>query len=155
MQSLEKRKWHTTKMPVFAVVQRGGNVRVRVMPVVNGANVRDAIRECVEFDGRLMTDENRVYRAIGPEFAGGHHRVTHENYEFARGDVTTNTVEGFFSILKRGLNGIYHSVSKEHLHRYLSEFEWRYNARFMNDGERTVAMIRAAEGKRLRYKQPA
>jgi hypothetical protein len=125
MNCLKKRKWHTTKVPVFAAVQRGGNVRTRIMPVVNGANVRKTLREFVEFDGRLMTDEHRVYREIGRKFKGGHQRVTHANFEYARGDVTTNTIEGFFSILKRGLNGIYHSVSKEHLHRYLAEYEWR------------------------------
>ncbi len=152
MRGLEKRKWHTTKTPVFAVLERGGNVRVRVMPVVNAANVGVALRECVDFNARLMTDENRVYRKIGPEFSGGHHRVTHSHCEYARGDVTTNSVEGFFSILKRGLNGVYHSVSKEHLHRYLSEFEFRYNHRHLNDGQRTIKAIQAAEGKRLAYR---
>jgi hypothetical protein len=67
--------------------------------------------------------------------------------------VTTNRIEGFFGILKRGLNGIYHSVSKKHLHRYLSEFEFRYNNREMTDGERAVAAIKAAQGKRLTYAQ--
>ena len=71
-----------------------------------------------------------------------------------RSDVTTNTVEGYFSIVKRGLNGIYHSVSKKHLHRYLAEYEFRFNRREMSDGDRTVAAIQAADGKRLRYSEP-
>ena len=68
--------------------------------------------------------------------------------------MTTNTVEGFFSILKRGVYGTFHSVSKHHLHRYLSEFEFRYNTRKLDDGERTLAAIRRAEGKRLLYAAP-
>jgi hypothetical protein len=80
--------------------------------------------------------------------------VQHECEEYSRGDVTTNTVEGFFSILKRGLYGTYHAVSKEHLHRYLAEFEFRYNGRKLNDGQRTVLAIQSAEGKRLLYRQP-
>ena len=73
---------------------------------------------------------------------------------YVRGEIHTNTIEGFFSGVKRGLHGIYHSVSKEHLHRYMSEFEFRYNHRELEDGERTVLAIKAAEGKRLVYKEP-
>jgi predicted cupin superfamily sugar epimerase len=102
-----------------------------------------------------MTDESFAYEGIGKHFEGGHHTVKHSAKEYARGDVTTNTVEGFFSLLKRGMYGTFHSVSKRHLHRYVSEFEFRYNARKVEDGERTVLAIRKAEGKRLRYKQPA
>ena len=75
--------------------------------------------------------------------------------EYVRGDVTTNTVEGFFSLLKRGVYGTFHSVSKKHLHRYVAEFEFRYNGRYLDDGARTVLAIKNAEGKRLMYRQPA
>ena len=75
--------------------------------------------------------------------------------EYVRGDVTTNTVEGFFSLLKRGVYGTFHSVSKKHLHRYVAEFEFRYNGRYLDDGARTVLAIKKAEGKRLMYRQPA
>lgn len=153
-QGLVKRKWQSNKTPVFAVVERGGDVRVRVMPTVNAGNVREALRECATCDARLMTDENRVYRPIGQAFAS-HETVNHSVDEYARGDVTTNTVEGFFSILKRGINGVYHAVSKEHLHRYLAEFEFRYNARKLNDGQRTALAIQKAEGKRLAYRTSA
>lgn len=78
-----------------------------------------------------------------------------ETNKDARGDVHSNTIEGFFSIVKRGINGIYHAVSKEHLHRYMAEFEFRYNNRDLEDGERTTAAIQAAEGKRLTYRTPA
>jgi hypothetical protein len=80
--------------------------------------------------------------------------VKHSAGEYVRGDVSTNTVEGYFSIVKRGINGIYHSVSKKHLHRYLAEYEFRYNGRELSDGERTIAAIQAADGKRLRYRDP-
>lgn len=79
--------------------------------------------------------------------------MCHSAKEYVRGDIHSNTVEGFFSIVKRGLNG-YHSVSKEHLHRYMSEYEFRYNHRHLEDGARTVAAIRGADGKRLMYKEP-
>ena len=71
--------------------------------------------------------------------------------EYVRGTVHTNSIEGFFGMLRRGLNGIYHSVSKKHLHRYLAEFEFRHNNRKLSDGQRTLAAIKAAQGKRLTY----
>ncbi|MGH9428991.1 MAG: IS1595 family transposase, partial [Terriglobia bacterium] len=121
---------------------------------VTGKTLKAAIRETVNPLARIITDENSAYAGIGNEFQGGHETVCHSQREYARGDVNTNTIEGFFSIVKRGIHGIYHNVSKEHLHRYLAEFEFRYNNRALEDGARTLAAIRAAEGKRLVYKQP-
>lgn len=81
--------------------------------------------------------------------------MNHSAGEYVNGDVYTNSAESFFAVVKRGLNGIYHNVSKEHLHLYLAEFEFRYNRRNLEDGERTtVAAIRSAQGKRLLYKHP-
>jgi hypothetical protein len=101
-----------------------------------------------------MTDEWSGYRVwIGKEFKGGHETVRHSTYEYVRGDVHTNSIEGFFGMLRRGLNGIYHSVSKKHLHRYLAEFEFRHNNGKLEDGERTQKAIRCADGKRLTYKE--
>lgn len=139
----------------MAMVERGvgGRVRPKVLADVTAATLQTAIIENVDRRARIMTDEARAYGGISKHFAS-HETVKHSAYEYARGDVTTNTVEGFFSILKRGLNGIYHSVSKEHLHRYLAEYEFRYNHRELEDGQRTVAAIKGAEGKRLMYKQP-
>jgi hypothetical protein len=97
-----------------------------------------------------MTDEASIYRKLRRE-GWDHQAVAHSNYEYVRGDVHTNSIEGFFGMLKRGLNGIYHSVSPKHLHRYLSEFEFRHNNKTMTDGERVVAAIKAAQGKRLTY----
>jgi transposase-like protein len=147
-------KW-TTKIPVVGLVERGGNVRAFPMPEVTAANLKRAIDEHVDKTrSRLMTDEHRGYCPVGSEFAGGHHTVTHSRGEYARGDVTTNTIEGFFGLLKRGLNGTFHAVSKRHLHRYLNEFAFRYNTRKDEDGERTRKAIQGAVGKRLVYREP-
>ncbi len=78
----------------------------------------------------------------------------HKSGEYVRGKIHTNTVEGFFGQLKRSINGTHHSISHRHLHRYLAEFDWRYNTRRMTDGARTLATIKAGEGKRLRYSEP-
>jgi transposase-like protein len=142
------------KATVLAMLQRGGEVRPMVVADVTAATLQGEILKRVHSSARIMTDEHTSYTGIGKHFDGGHDSVKHSAYEYARGDVTTNTVEGFFSILKRGLNGIYHSVSKEHLHRYLAEFEFRYNRRELQDGQRIVAAIRGSEGKRLMYKEP-
>ena len=106
----------------------------------------------------LMTDESVVYPKLGAEFAG-HLTVNHSANEYARlgGYVHTNTVENYFSIFKRGLTGVYHSVSEAHLHRYLAEFDFRYNNRSklgVEDTERAVKAIKGVEGKRLTYRQP-
>jgi transposase-like protein len=149
-----KKKGGSDKAPVFAVLCRNGEVRARAMATVNAKNVREALAECVDFDSRLMTDENAVYKIVGPAFKGGHDTVHHTSKEYARGDVTTNTVEGFFAIMRRGLDGIYHSVSVKHLPKYVGEYEFRWNARKMTDGARTTLAIRSADGKRLMYKHP-
>src|SRR5262249_5734626 len=101
----------------------------------------------------IMTDEFMSYRGLNREFEGGHQTVAHTRGEYARGLAHTNTIEGFFGLLKRGLNGTFHRVSGKHLHRYLSEFEYRYNNRDVDDGEPPARLIRASEGKRLTYKQ--
>ena len=150
---VSKRGRGTKKSPVLALVERGGSVRTRPIANVTGKTLKAVIRENVHQSARVITDENSAYTGIGPEFAGGHETVRHSAREYVRGDVHSNTVEGFFSIVKLGLHGIYHAVSKEHLHRYLAEFEFRYNNRELEDGERTQKAIQAADGKRLIYKQ--
>lgn len=151
---VSKRGRGTKKQCVLAMVERGGRVKTRPIANVTGKTLKAAIREDVHPDSRIITDENSAYTGIGAEFAGGHQTVCHSAREYARGDVHSNTIEGFFSIVKRGINGIYHAVSKEHLHRYMAEFEFRYNNRNLGDGERTTAAIQAAEGKRLTYRTP-
>jgi transposase-like protein len=141
------------KTPVVGAVERGGRVRARVVPDVTPENLRSVLDEyCDRSTSRLMTDERLAYRAIGREFAGGHETINHSEYEYVRDDVFTNTVEGFWSLLKRALVGTYHAVSRKHLHRYLSEREFVYNTRGVDDGERTALAIRAGDGKRLTYR---
>lgn len=141
------------KTIVVGLKERGGRVRPRVVADVTAASLKGAIRANVDKSARILTDEWSGYRGIGKEYAGGHETVRHSTHEYARGDVHTNSIEGFFGMLRRGLDGIYHSVSKKHLHRYLSEFEFRHNHRELGDGERTVAAIRSANNKRLTYAQ--
>jgi len=144
----------TKKVPVVALVERGGRVRARVVTNVTADSLGRAIRESVRPSAAIHTDELSSYRGIGKHFAGGHHTVRHSVREYARGNVHVNTAESFFALLKRGLVGTFHAVSKQHLHRYVNEFAFRWNHRRVEDGERTVAAIRGAVGKRLMYKQP-
>jgi transposase-like protein len=141
------------KQPILAMVQRGGQVRARQAPDVTAKTLRQAVNQHVDKAAHLMTDELGTYQTFGHEYAS-HSVVKHKTGEYVRGDVTTNTVEGFFSLLKRGIYGVYHNVSREHLQRYLDEFEFRFNHRDMDDGARTIAAIQGAEGKRLMYSQP-
>jgi transposase-like protein len=141
----------TSKTPVFGMVERGGNIHRRVVANVSGQNLKAVIRACVDKSATIMTDEWPSYRGLGSEFAGGHHVVNHGRKQYVDGNVYTNTAESSFAILKRGIIGIYHSVSKEHLHRYVGEFDFRWNARGMNDGDRTVLAVQGAIGKRLPY----
>jgi transposase-like protein len=144
-----KRGRGTSKTPVLGIVQRDGNIHRRVVTDVSAATLKSAIRECVDNQARIVTDEHLAYRGLGKEFAGGHHTVNHGTREYARGDIWTNTAESSFALIKRGLMGVYHAVSKKHLHRYLGEFDFRWNTRNMNDGDRTSLAIQSAMGKRL------
>jgi transposase-like protein len=148
-----KRGRGTKKTPVFAAVERGGDIRRFVVADVTGKTLKDAIRKVVDPRARIMSDENSSYSGIGKEFAGGHETTTHSAKEYARGDVHSNTAESSFALVKRGIIGTYHNVSKEYLHRYLWQFDFVWNTRKMNDGERTIAAIKASEGKRLMYSE--
>lgn len=138
------------KYPVLAMLQRGGRVKTKPMATINGDNLKQTLLAHVSTDANLMTDESPLYRRPGKQFAS-HQTVNHSREEYARGDVTTNRVEGFFSVMRRGLHGIYHSVSREHLPKYLAEYEFRYNHRELSDGERVKQVIRSSRGKRLTY----
>lgn len=148
-----KRGLGTSKTPVFAVVQRGGAVRTKIIANVTAGSLGMALRERVHPKTRLMTDDFKSYKHPGKEYFS-HESVVHSQGEYVRGDAYTNTVEGFFSILKRSLNGTYRAVSRKHLHRYLAEFEFRYNGRYLNDGERMALLIQQTQGKRLMYRDP-
>jgi len=143
------------KAPVVALVERGGKVRSMHVANVTGANLKQVLRENVEPSAHVMTDESPLYKFV-PKQYGRHSTVNHREREYSRQEadgvrVSTNTVEGFFSLLKRGVYGSFHHVSKQHLHRYLSEFDFRYNARDVDDGERRQLAIKGAAGKRLTY----
>lgn len=145
------------KSPVMALVERGGNVRAFPVESVTSANLRKVLKANVHESATLMTDEYPAYGKPGREFAS-HQTVNHGNDEYVRGAAHVNTAEGFFSLLKRGINGTFHHVSKGHLHRYCTEFEFRYNNRMalgISDGERAAKIVFGAEGKRLTYKQPS
>lgn len=139
------------KTPVVAGVERGGRVKARVVGNVTSETLPRYVRELVDTSARLMTDERASYRGIGREYAS-HETVHHKSGEYARGDVTTNSIEGFFAGLKRQISGTHHSVSKRHLHRYVSESEFKYNNRHLDDGERTKRAIQGADDKRLMYR---
>lgn len=140
------------KERVLGMIERGGQLRPMHVPPKEMETVRTVMIQNIDKSARLMTDESGLYRTVGKWFDGGHHAVKHSIREYVKaGDIHTNTIEGFFALLKRGIYGTFHSVSKKHLHRYLSEFEYRYNTRAMDDGARTVGAIRKAEGKRLTY----
>jgi len=145
----------TSKTPVFAAVERGGEIRSRVITDVTAKTLKGAIREVVDPNARIMTDDYKAYQGSRHEFLGGHGRIRHSRKQYVCGDVHTNTVESSFALMKRGIHGIYHAVSRKYLHRYLWQFDFIWNHRYDNDGERMIAAIKAGEGKRLMYKQPA
>jgi transposase-like protein len=140
------------KRMVIALVERGGNVRSFHPAKADGETVNAIVRQNIARESRLMTDESPYYKRIGKEFAA-HETTIHSHGEYVRGDVHTNTVEGFFSIFKRGMRGVYQHCKEKHLHRYLAEFDFRYNTRKITDMERTIAAVRGGEGKRLTYRQ--
>lgn len=144
------------KQKIVALVERKGRVRAYHVERVTAATLKPILEKQISPTARLMTDGAGLYKVIGTGFAS-HETVDHSIGEYARGDVTTNSVEGFFGILKRGLRGIYQHVGKEHLHRYVNEFAFRYNYRValeINDVERAQLMLEGIGGKRLMYKQP-
>jgi transposase-like protein len=144
------------KEAVVALVERGGKVRSFHVPEVTATTVKPIIVDAIAKDTHFRTDESGVYWKVGEEFAS-HKTVVHSIGEYVRGDAHTNTIEGYFSIFKRGIYGTYHHVSQTHLKRYLCEFDFRYNERIalgVNDTERAAKAIRGAAGKRLTYRQP-
>lgn len=142
------------KQKIVALVERKGGVQAFHVPTVNAQTLKPIMQRQIDENARLMTDSANYYSKIGPEFKS-HEVVNHREHEYVRGDVTTNTVEGFFGILKRGLNGVYQHVSPEHLHRYVNEFAFRYNNRAsleVTDKQRADAALKGIEGKRLTYR---
>jgi len=146
------------KEAVFSLVERGGRVHSHHVPEVSARTLRPILVSHVSRKSYLMTDESTVYPTMGREFSG-HGTVNHSIEEYVRGGFWhTNTIEGYFSILKRGIVGTYHHVSQEHLKRYLGEFDFRYNERValgVSDMERTEKAVAGIVGKRLTYRRAA
>lgn len=121
---------------------------------VTGETLQTEIRKRVDLSAIMMTDDLKGYHGLDMGFAG-HQTIKHSAGKYVDGNTHTNTVEGVFSLLKRGINGAFHHVSKGHLHRYCDEFAFRYNTRTAlgySDGERAATLVLGAEGKRLTYK---
>lgn len=144
------------KRSIVALVERGGSVRTFHVAVADKVTLTQIVRENIDRESRLHTDESHFYSGSAAHFAT-HETVKHSKKEYVRGDVHTNTAEGYFSILKRGMRGIYQHCREKHLHRYLAEYDFRYNNRIalgIDDKQRTLNAIKGAEGKRLTYRQP-
>ena len=143
------------KSVAFTLVERNGRARSFHVANVSGRTLGPIIRKNVSRKSALMTDDAGQYRPIGREFAR-HETVNHGIEEYVRGDAHSNTVEGYFSILKRGVIGTYHHVSQAHLSRYLAEFDFRYSNRIafgINDTMRADELLRGIGGKRLTYRR--
>jgi transposase-like protein len=142
------------KQIVHAIVERDGRVRAHHIPKVSRETLRPILDKHADKASRFMTDAAGEYRLLGREFAD-FQTVNHQIDEYVRGDAHSNTVEGYFSVLKRGLTGTYHSVSEAHLHRYLAEFSFRYSNREklgIDDVSRAEILLQGFKGKRLTYR---
>ena len=141
------------KFKVLSLVDREtGRARSIVVDKLNTKTVQPIVRQNVAREARLMTDEARHYVKIGREYAD-HQVVHHASGEYGRGNAHTNTIEGFFSIFKRGMKGIYQHCAEKHLHRYTAEFDFRYSNRSISDQERAEIALKGIEGKRLTYRR--
>lgn len=142
------------KMKVLALVERGGRSRAMVVDSLNIPEIQPILLENVQRLSKLRTDEAHRYQSIG-RFFYDHQSVNHRRGEYGRGEVHTNTIEGYFSIFKRGMKGVYQHCAKKHLHRYVAEFNFRYSNRAKlgyNDVQRADEILKGTIGKRLTYK---
>lgn len=150
----KKRAFHH-KMKVVSLVDRGnGKVRSVVVDDLKPETIRPIIEKNIIKEATLHTDESAIYTKIGATFAD-HQMTTHSAKEYVRGIVHTNTVEGYFSVFRRGMKGVYQHCGKRHLHRYLAEFDFRYNHRIalgVGDVARASYAVRGIVGKRLMYR---
>lgn len=153
---VRKQRAYHHKNAVLSLVERKGEVRSFHVDNANAANVLPVVRENLAKEAHLMTDEAGHYRKLGDTDMRGHDFVNHQSGEYVRGDVHSNTVEGYFSIFKRGMKGVYQHCSEKHLHRYLAEFDFRYSNRSalgVEDKERAQKAVAGAKGKRLTYQR--
>jgi transposase-like protein len=149
------------KRVILGLVERGGSVRTFHVHTASKAEIGHIVRTNVSRESNLQTDESGVYIKLGAEFKGGHDTVHHGRNEYARREgerlITSNTIEGVFSVFKRGMKGVYQHCGEAHLHRYLAEFDFRYNRRSalgIGDNERAAQALKGIAGKRLTYRRP-
>ncbi|HEX8266955.1 MAG TPA: IS1595 family transposase [Pyrinomonadaceae bacterium] len=144
------RRGAVEKAPVVTIVERGGRVKSQYMEMVTGDNLKAALLECVSPLASICTDESPSYFGVENHFAS-REAVNHKKGEYVRGNAHVNTCESVHALMKRGVIGVYHHWSKKHLHRYLSEFDFRFNARKINDTERAIRALESVQV-RLMYK---
>lgn len=148
-----EKKGHSKKMSVVTLVSKGKS-RTFHVETANSETIRRILTDNVRKETTLHTDESRLYKRVGKEFAG-HESVHHTKGEYVRGNVHINTAENYFSVFKRGMRGVYQHCSEKHLQRYLNEFDFRYNRREIEDSERANLALMGIVGKRLTYRQSA
>ncbi len=150
---MPKRRGFAHKHAILSLVERGGTVRSFHVSGTSAAHLVPILRANIAKETAVMTDEAGQYAHLNKDFAS-HEYVNHGAGEYGRGDVHTNTLEGFYSIFKRGMKGVYQHCSEKHLHRYVAEFDFRYSNRIalgVDDMDRTGIALRGAIGKRLKY----
>lgn len=151
-----KRRGTGHKHVILSLIERGGSARSFHVEGTRIADIAPVLRENIKRETTLMTDEGTYYREVGREFAR-HDTVNHKQDEYVRGDAYTNSAEGFFSIFKRGMTGTYQHCKEKHLHRYLTEFDFRFSNRVklgIDDVARTEIALKGIVGKRLTYRMP-
>jgi transposase-like protein len=154
-EDMPKRRGFAHKHAILSLVERGGAVRSFHVEGTSAAHLVPILRANISKEAFVMTDEAGQYAHLNKDFAS-HEYVNHGAGEYGRGDVHTNTLEGFYSIFKRGMKGVYQHCSEKHLHRYVAEFDFRYNNRSrlgVEDKERAAKIVRGAQGKRLMYRR--
>lgn len=139
-----------TKTPVAGVIQRGGELRAQIVENTQGKNLRPFVIKNIAAGSNLHTDEWWGYKGLSEIYQ--HHVVLHNCKEYVRGNVHTNTLEGFWSLLKRGINGIYHSISDKHLQKYIDEYVFRYNTKLLDEYTRFNALLKKTNNY-ISYKQ--
>ena len=148
----KKGRGYAHKHKILALVDRStGRARAMVVDSLKAKDLMPILAENIVKETTICTDEAGQYVRVGKHFAR-HGVVRHNAGEYGRGDIYTNTIEGYFSIFKRGMKGVYQHCAKKHLHRYVAEFNFRYNERGTSDGERTALALAGAIGKRLMYR---
>lgn len=150
----KKGRGYAHKHKVLTLVERGGRARSMVVDDLKAKTLVPILKEQIDREATIMTDEAGQYRYLDRDFAE-HHFVRHGQGEYGRGEIHTNTIEGFFSIFKRGMKGVYQHASKKHLHRYVAEFDFRYNLRDatgVDDIARSDELLAGIVGKRLTYR---